>query len=76
MFTWNTYYNETLRRNNEIANAMQDSFIRSVSQQCESRLTRLSIRVLDFVGTKLGAWGSQLQCRCAELTMARSNRAI
>ena len=76
MFTWNIYYNETLRRNDEIAIAKQERLIRSVTQQCESRLTRLSIRMLDFLGTKLVAWGSQLQCRCAELTMARSNRAI
>lgn len=76
MFTWNTYYNETLRRNDEIAMALQDRFIRSISQQCQSRLTRVSIRMLDFMGTKLVAWGSRLQCRCAELTMARSNRAI
>lgn len=76
MFTWNTYYNETLRRNDEIALAMQDRTIRSVSEYCETRLTRMSIRMLDFLGSKLVAWGSQLQCRCAELTMARSNRAI
>jgi hypothetical protein len=76
MFTWNTYYNETLRRNDEIALAKQDRIIRSASQFCESRLTRLSIRVLDFLGSKLVAWGSQLQCRCAELTMTSSNRAI
>jgi len=76
MFTWNIYYNETLRRDDEIALAMQDRTIRSVSQICETRLTRMSIRILDLVGAKLVAWGSQLQCRCAELTMSRSNRAI
>ena len=76
MFTWNTYYNETLRRKNEIAHAKQERYIRSISQQCVSRLTRMSIRLLDFLGTKLVAWGNNLQCRCAELTMARSNRGI
>jgi len=76
MFTWNTYYNERLRRNDEIALATQDRYVRSVSEICESRLTRMSIRILDFLGSKLVAWGSQLQCHCAELTMARSNRAI
>lgn len=76
MFTWNIYYVETLRRENEIAQAMQDRFIRSTAEVCESRLTELSIRMLDLVGSKLVEWGSQLQCRCAELAMTNSKRAI
>lgn len=76
MFTWNTYIVETLRREDQIANAMQDRFIRSVTKDCEPRLVRMSIRVLDLLGSKLVDWGSQLQCRCAEMTMTRSNRAV
>ena len=76
MFTWKTYYVETSRRKDQIACARQDSYIRSVSQDCEPRLTRMSIRMLDLLGNKLVEWGSQLQCRCAELTMTRSNRTV
>jgi hypothetical protein len=76
MFTWNIYYVETQRRENEIAHATQDRFIRSTAEVCESRLTELSIRMLDLVGSKLVEWGSQLQCRCAELAMTNSKRAI
>jgi len=75
MFTLNTYYIETERRNDQIAHAMQDRFIRSVAEDCEPRLIRLSIRMLDMLGSKLVDWGNQLQCRCAELAMTRSNRA-
>ena len=78
MFTWNwnTYYVETQRREDEIAQAMQDRYVRSVEEVCESRFTKLSIRMLDLVGSKLVQWGSQLQCRCAELAMTSSKRAI
>ena len=76
MFTWKDYYVETQRRQDEIAHAMQDRHIRSVEEVCESRFTKLSIRMLDMVGSKLVEWGSQLQCRCAELAMTSSKRAI
>jgi len=76
MLTWNTYYVETKRREDEIAQAMQYRYIRSVEEVCESRITKLSIRILDVVGSKLVEWGSQLQCRCAELAMTSSKRAI
>ena len=76
MFTWNIYYVETQRRNDEIAQAMQERFVRSVAEECESNFTRISILLLDVVGTKLVEWGSQLQCRCAELAMTSSKRAI
>lgn len=76
MLTWNTYYMETKRREDEIALAIQDRSIRSIEEVCESRLTKLSIRILDLMGTKLVEWGSQLQCRCAELTMTSSKRTI
>jgi len=76
MFTWNDYYVETQRRQDEIAHAAQDRYVRSVEEVCESRFTKLSIRMLDVVGSKLVEWGSQLQCRCAELAMTSSKRAI
>lgn len=76
MFTWNQYYVENQRREDEIAQAMQDRYVRSVAEICESGLTKLSIRMLDLMGKKLVEWGSQLQCRCAELAMTSSKRAI
>ena len=76
MFTWKDYYVETQRRQDEIAQATQDRYVRSVAEVCESRFTKLSIRMLDMVGSKLVEWGSQLQCRCAELAMTNSKRAI
>lgn len=76
MFTWDTFYYETTRREDEIAQAAQDRFINSVTVVCESRMTRMSIQLLDVIGSKLVQWGERLQCRCAELTMSRSNRAI
>ncbi len=76
MFTWNNYYVESQRREDEIARAMHDGNIRSAAEVCQSRLTKLSIRMLDVVGSKLVEWGSQLQCRCAELAMTSTKRAI
>jgi len=76
MFTWKDYYVETQRRQDEIAQATQDRYVRSIDGVCESRFTKLSIRILDLVGSKLVQWGSQLQCRCAELAMTSSKRAI
>jgi hypothetical protein len=76
MFTWNTYYVETQRRQDEIAAAMNDRYIRSVEELCDTGMTKLSIKVLNLVGSKLVQWGSKLQCRCAELTMTSSRRAI
>ena len=76
MNAWNTYYMETQRRQNEAADAMRYSVIKSVEAACESGLTKLSIWMLDIVGSKLVQWGSQLQCRCAELSLTSSKRAI
>ncbi len=76
MFNWSYYYVETQRRQDEINLANQDRYIRSAAEGCESGFTKLSIRMLDALGSKLVAWGSQLQCRCAELAMTSSKRAI
>ena len=76
MNTWNNYYEETQRRQDEIAQAMQYNMVKSAEAACESRLTKLSIRMLEIVGSKLVQWGSQLQCRCAELSLTSSKRAI
>ncbi len=76
MFTWKDYYVETERRQDEIAQATQYRYVRSVEEVCETGFTKLSIRILDLVGSKLVEWGSQLQCRCAELAMTNSKRAI
>lgn len=75
MITWDMYYKETTRRENEIALAMQDRFIKSLSEVCQSRLTRMGIQILDNLGSTLVQWGERLQCRCADLAMTRSNRA-
>jgi hypothetical protein len=76
MLTWDMYYKETTRRENEIALAMQDRYVKSVSEVCQSRLTKLGIQALDVLGSMLVKWGERLQCRCAELAMTRSNRAV
>jgi hypothetical protein len=76
MITGNTYYVETQRRQDEIDQAAHNRLVGSVTVPYESRLTKLSIRMLDIVGSKLVQWGSQLQCRCAELSLTSSKRAV
>jgi len=76
MITWKTYYVEAQRRQDEIERAAQDRLVQSVTVACEKGLTKLSIRMLDIVGSKLVQWGSQLQCRCAELSLSSPKRAI
>jgi hypothetical protein len=76
MVTWNTYYVETQRRQDEMAKVIQDRFVRSATETCETPFSKLSIRILDAVGSKLVQWGSQLQCRCAELAFTSSKRTI
>jgi len=76
MFTWNTYDVERSRRDDQIAHAKRVRIIRTVTKYCESPLTRMSIRLLDVLGSKLVEIGSRIQCRCAELTLTNSNRAI
>jgi len=76
MITWKTYYVETQRRQDEIDQAAHHRLVDSVTVDCETGLTKLSIRMLDIVGSKLVQWGSQLQCRCAELSLSSPKRAI
>jgi len=76
MITWKDYYNETMRRENEIADAMQDRYIKSISEDCQSRLTNMGVQILDVLGSTLVQWGERLQCRCTELAMTQSNRAV
>jgi hypothetical protein len=76
MLDWKTYLVEQQRKQDEIALAMQDRLIRSVTENCESPITALSIKVLDSIGSRLVEWGYYLQCRCAAITMANSKRAI
>ena len=76
MFTENSYYIENLRRQDEIAQASHYRLVKVALEGCESPVTKLSIRLLDSVGSKMVQWGQQLQCRCAEITMTNSQRAI
>ena len=76
MFTRNDYYLERPRLQREIAQATQYQMVQSTSKPCESNITMMSIRMLDAVGSRLVQWGSQLQCRCAEMAMTASKRAI
>jgi len=76
MITWKDYYSETQRRQDEIAQATQYRVVQSISEPCESNITKLSIRILDALETRLVQWGSQLQCRCAEMAMSAPKRAI
>ena len=76
MLTWMTFLVEQQRKQDEIALAAQDRFARSVAEACESPTTKLSIRILDAIGSRLVEWGYYLQCRCAAITMSNSKRAI
>ena len=76
MFTENSYYIENQRRQDEIAQASHYRLVKVALEGCESPVTKISIRLLDSVGSKLVQWGQQLQCRCAEITMTNSQRAI
>ena len=76
MFTRNDYYLERSRMRLENAKAAQYHLLQSGSEACESNFTKMSIRMLDAVGSRLVQWGSHLQCRCAEMAMAASKRAI
>ena len=61
MFTRNDYYIERQRRQKEIAQAAQYRLLQSGSEACESNFTKMSIRMLDAVGSRLVKWGNQLQ---------------
>ena len=76
MFTRNDYYIERPHIQLEIAQAAQYQMFQSVSEPCESNFTKISIWMLDAVGSRLVQWGSRLQCRCAEMAMTASKRAI
>lgn len=76
MLTWKDYDYERERRQDKIAQATQYRMVQTAKDNCESNVTKLSIRMLDSVGSRLVQWGSQLQCRCAEMTMAATKRAI
>jgi acetate kinase len=76
MLTWKDYEYERERRQDKIAQAKHYRMVQSATDNCESNVTKLSIRMLDEVGTQLVQWGSQLQCRCAEMAISASKRAI
>ncbi len=76
MFTWKDYYSETQRRQDEIAQAAQYRLVQSVLEPRESNITKMRVRILDAVGSRLVQWGSKLQCCRAELPMTASKRAI
>ena len=76
MFTRNDYYIERPHIQLEIAKAAQYQMVQSTSEPCESNFTKISIWMLDALGSRLVQWGSQLQCRCAEMAMTASKRAI
>ena len=76
MLTWKDYDYERERRQDKIAQAKQYRMVQFATDNCESNFTKLSIWILDSIGSRLVQWGSQLQCRCAEMTMSASKRAI
>ncbi len=76
MITWKDFDYQIERRQDEIAQAMHYRMVQSAKDNCESNVTKMSIRILDSVGSRLVQWGSQLQCRCAEMSMSASKRAI
>lgn len=76
MFTRNDYYIERSHIQLKIAQSAQYRMVQSASEPCESNITKMSIWMLDAVGSRLVQWGSKLQCRCAEMAMIASKRAI
>lgn len=76
MLTWKDYDYERERRQDKIAQATHYRKVQSATDNCETTVTKISIRILDSVGSRLVQWGSQLQCRCAEMSMSTSKRAI
>jgi len=74
MLSWNEYYLVRRERQEEITQALEDHKVRRSSDLCEPVITRWSIRLLDAVGSRMVKWGSQLQCRCAEMAMAGSKQ--
>ena len=76
MNIWNTYCIENQKRQEQIEQAAQYRLLRSAEAAGESRFTKLSNRMLEFVGTKLVLWGSRLQRRRVEMSLSSSKRAI
>jgi hypothetical protein len=74
MLTQSEFYVVRRERQEEINQALEDHRIRRSSEVCEPLITRWSIRLLDAVGSRMVQWGSQLQCRCAEMAMADSKQ--
>ena len=75
MNIWNTYYIENHRRQEQIEQAVHYSILRSAESAGESRFTKLSNRILEFVGSKLVLWGSRMQRRVG-MSLSSSKRAI
>ncbi|MCJ7717414.1 MAG: hypothetical protein MUO54_12965 [Anaerolineales bacterium] len=76
MLTWKDYEYERERRQDKITQAMQYRMVQSATENCETTFTKISIRMLDAIGSRLVQWGNQLQCRCAEMDLSASKRAI
>ena len=76
MFTRNDYYLERPRLQLKMNQAAKFQMVQSTSEPSESIMTKMSIWMLDAVGSRLVQWGSRLQCRCAEMAMTASKRAI
>jgi len=60
MLTWKDYDYERERRQDKIAQAKQYRMVQSATDNCESNFTKMSIRMLDSIGSRLVQWGSQL----------------
>ena len=76
MFTRTDYYKERPHIQLKIAQVTQYQMVQSTSEPRESNITKISIWMLDALGSRLVQWGSRLQCRCAEMAMTASKRAI
>ena len=74
MLTQSEFYAVRRERQEEITKALEDHKLRRSSDLREPVITRLSIRLLDAVGSRLVKWGSQLQCRVAKMAMAGSKQ--
>ena len=52
MLTWQDFDYERERRQDEIAQAKQYRMVQSATDNCESNFTKLSIRILDSIGSR------------------------
>ena len=69
MFIRKDYYVQEQMRKDRMASAAHARLVKSVISQKESSLKKVSFQVLGLVGSRLVKLGSNLLCRCADMTL-------